>query len=666
LTGVPTQITIADLVLEALRNSRDPVPDNANLPFYYLGAVAPALGDFLPTRVEDGTGGTNAPYFAVWLPLLQLLAGTSDTPGLATNLRTIKSRLQRFSGAVRDEHKLALLDMKAELLALPGVITALRKQVASLDAIRTGMATSIVGARPLPKRPPTGGRHPRDVIHGHGTGTFWGQLRRRAADSGDPRLQAFGLGVTVGYAGALCGNPFLNGIVGAPYRNQWWRHRWVSQHVDAWVWGYYRTRERVRAAGREIVFGGASTGVPTPPYAAWNSIPGAELQSRFTIGGITPDAVFNAIRDNVAVPAHLPDELVTLWLDCYSEAVGDPPSPGVDAAGLQGAYALTWLITWITSSAELLGATPPDRINEPDDCGDRPDWVTPDGSVVVGGTLITPPTPSQPSPSVAQLASAVALAILGVVSFLLGGVVAGIALIAAAVAVVDEATDPDWNALRCYAGWVGNFIERFENAARDLLTIGALGPPYAVQLAHNEIQFVTFQEIVPAAAALRTCRSPSADEEVYPASEWRPTSVTMSNWTQYPTEPAELPTQISYAEGSWWPLHFVDGFSFVANPTGAVPPFSASQDNPLVATAGLPIVLDGNEQESRMRLAELGGIPQGLFGNAVDVSVALIRVPQAPLPDWDLDGDRGLGWPTWLWLNPPNPALGQPGVVVRQ
>jgi hypothetical protein len=550
-------------------------------------------------------------------------------------------------------------------LALPAVITALRGQLGRLNAIRTGLPDAIAGMRPRPKMPPTGDRHPRDVIHGHATGKFWGELRRRAADSNDPRLQAFGLGVSVGYAGALCGNPFLNGVVGAPYRNHWWRHRWVSHYVDAWVWGYYRTRERVRAQGREVVFDGASTGVPNPRYTAWDSIPGAELQSRFAIGGITSDTVLNAIRDGIAVPAHLPGELVTLWLDCYNEAVGDPPSPGVDSEGLQGAYALTWLTTWLTSSTELLGATPPDRINEPDDCGDRPDWVTPDGSVVVGGTLTPPPTPSQPSPSAAELASAVVLAILAVFSYLVGGAAAGIALIAAAVAVADEATDPDWQPLRCHTGWVRSFIERLENAFRELLTVGGLGPPYAAQLAHNEIQFVSFREIAPATAALRTCRSPSAEEgDLYPASEWRPNSP--SNWTRYPTEPAELPGQISYVEGSWWPLHFVDGFSFVANPTGTVPPFSASQDNPLAGPAGVPSVLDLNEWELQMGRAEAGGIPHGLFGNAVDVSVALIRAPQSPLPDWDLDGDRGHGWPTWLWRNPPNPATGRPGDVVRQ
>lgn len=663
MTGVPTQFAIADLVLETMRNAGEAVPDDAELPFFYLGAIGPALGDFLPTHVEDGTGGTNAPLFGVWLPVLNLLAGTPGTPGLAANLRTLKDTLRRFGDAVRDKDKFALLDMRSDLEALPGVITALQGQLAAINGIRTGMPAAIAGVQPRPKVPPASARHPRDAVHGHRTGTFWGELRRRAAESGDPRLEAFGLGASVGYAGALCGNPFVNGIVGAPYRNHWWRHRWVSHYVDAWVWGYYRTRERVRAAGQEIVF--TSNGrVPVPPYPAWDSIPGAELQDRFAIGGITPDEVLNAIRDGVPVAPRLPDELVTLWLDCLHDVFGDPPSSGVDAAGLQGAYAMTWLTTWIASSAALLGATAPDRINEPDDCGERPDWVTPDGGVVVGGTVVPPPQPSgQPNPSVAELASAIAVAILGVMSFLLGGAAAGIMLIVAAVAIIDEATDPDWDELRCHAGWVDTFVARLENAFRELLTIAGLSPPYAVQLAHNEIQFVSFGDIAPWTAALRTCRSPSAEEgEDYPASVWRPTTTAESNWTRYPTESPELPGQISYAEGSWWPRHFVDGFSFVLVNTPTGPTFPATQDNPFDAPGGMPSVLDRDEWERRMQRAELGGIPQGAFGNAVDVALGLIRAPQDEFLDWDLDGDRGLGWPTWVWLDP----AGQPGDVVRE
>ncbi|WP_283135743.1 hypothetical protein [Rhizohabitans arisaemae] len=662
MTGVPTQFAIADLVLAALRNAGEPVPDEADLPFFYLGAVGPAFGDFLPTRVEIGAAGSNSTLFDVWLPLFRLLAGTPGTPGMAANLRTLKDTLRRFGAAVRDEDKFALLDMKSDLTALPGLIATLRTRFGLINGIRTGLPDAIKAVRPLDKTPPAVDWHPRDTLHGHLTGKFWGELRRRGADSPDPRLKAFGLGAVVGYAGALCGNPFVNGAVGAPYRNHWWRHRWISHHVDAWVWGYYGTRERVRARGEEIVFSNSER-VPIPPYKAWDNIPGSELQNRFAIGGITPDTVLNSIRDGVAVPAHLPADLVTLWLDCYRDTVGDPPSPGVDPAGLQGAYAVLWLTTWINCSGELLGATPPHRINDPDGCGDRPDWVEVDGSVVSGGTVTPPPTINPPSPSAAEIASGIAAAILGVAAFLFGAAAAGIALIAAAVALVDDATDPDWQELHCHLGWVNSFLAQLENAFRDLLGAGGLGPPYADRLAHNEIQFQTWGgQIIPPDAALSTCRSPSALEGgEYPASTWVTGPGPVSNWPRYPAEPPEPPRQISYPEGSWYPRHFVDGFSFVDNGPTAVPRFPGTQDNPLDAPLGKPSVLDPDQWELRMQRAEHGGIPQGVFGNAVDVSLTLIRAPQSDLLNWDLDGDRGIGWPTWTMTDPTNP-----GHVVRE
>lgn len=665
MTGVPTQLAIADLVLRSLRNSGE-APADADLPFFHLGAVSPALGDFLPTRVETA-GGTNAPLFGVWSSFLGVLAGTPGsppTPGLVANLRTLKDTLRRLGEAIDDEKKFELLNMKPELDALSGIVTAMTAQLAAINAARGAARTAIDAARPLPKVPPAGGWHPRDALHGHRTGVFWDELRRKASTSTDPRVRAFGLGVSVGYAGALCGNSFVNGVVGGPFRNHWWRHRWASHHIDAWVWGYYRKRDQLRTAGEEIVFPPGSGGrVPFPAYASWHNIPGAQLQDSFAIGGITSDTVLNAFRDRIPVPPFLPGPLVTLWLDAHNGAIGTPPSPGVNAAGLQGAYAMTWLTTWITSS-DVFGTTPPDQIKEPQGCGPTPPWVQVDGSVVVGGTVVPPPPLSQPTPSLSDFISAIAAAILAGTNYLVGNVAAGSALLAAAVAMVDDETDPDWDQLRCHIGWVNAFVARLENAFRDLLAIAGLGPPYATALTHNDIKFVTLGDIEPSGAALGSCRSPSALESNYPRSAWSPPSPPgPSNWNDYPAEPPEPPRQTSYPGGPWWPSHFVDGWRFVDNGLTAVPRYTSTQDNPVDAPAGKPTVLDPGAWEERMKRVEQGFNPDvRLFGNAVDVALAVIRGPQDKLLDWDLGGDRGHGWPTWVWANP----AGLPGPVARQ
>jgi len=59
-----------------------------------------------------------------------------------------------------------------------------------------------------------------------------------------------------------------------------------------------------------------------------------------------------------------------------------------------------------------------------------------------------------------------------------------------------------------------------------------------------------------------------------------------------------------------------------------------------------------------MQLAEHGETPQGMFGNAVDVALTLFRrTPAQKLLSWDLDGDRGVGWPTWLLKDGIGPAV---------
>ncbi|GLY29690.1 hypothetical protein [Kineosporia sp. NBRC 101731] len=661
MTGVATHLAIADLVLQARRAGGEPVLADSELPFYRLGAIAPLLGDFLPTRAE-APDTDNAALFQVWAPILDLLAGVPGappTPGLVENLLKIKDALRRFQEAVVAQDKFALLGMKDELLALSDTVNALTAQVAGINGLRSRVVRAVAQAAPVVKDPPAQNWPPRQVLKGHRPGRFWTQLRRRCAASPDPRLQAFALGIPVAIATTLAASSFVNGVTGGPDRNHWWRHRWISQYVDAWAWGYVATRSDLRAGGEEIVFE-LQNRLPRPRYRAWKDIAGAELQDLIGIGGITHTAVLDALRDDVALPAFLPSELVDAWVEGYRDVVG-APVPSVDAGALHGAYALTWLTTWIASSGQLLGTTAPDRINEPDACGDRPAWAAPDGSVVVGGTLYTPPQVEQPGPSAGEIASAIIAAILGLAAFATGNVAGGFGAIAAAVLLIDDATDPDWHALRCHAGWLQVFVAHLDIAFRDLLSTTALAPPWAVQLEHNEIQFVATGSVEPTTAALNTCRSPHPAEEAYPASVWRPAPGD-SNWTAYPNQAPESPPQTSYAEGSWWPSHFIDGRRFTDNGPTAVPRYSSQQDNPVATSpTGTASVLDQNLWDQRMAAAaNLAPFGFAGFGNALDVALTLQSRPDEPLPDWDLDADRGQGWPAWSHV----PGAG-PGVVTR-
>lgn len=543
----------------------------------------------------------------------------------------------------------------------------LRAQLGTVTGLLEPFAVAVqaVGRKGIDrwKIPLSRGWRVRNTLHGSGTGRFLREVRRRADASGDSRLMAYADGAVIAYAAALCGNSFINGIVGGPYRNHWWRNRWVSNYVDTWVWGYVEKRRKVRLTGDEIVFN-LQGRVPTPTLPTWDNLCGAELQKRIAIGGITETVVLNAIGSRTPLPAHLPAELIRLWLGSYRATYGTPPagmSDGIDGAAVQSAYALTWLNLWLGTSAGFLGCIPPDQVNLPDGCGSRPDWVAVDGSVVLpGGSVVAPPNPPMGSPSWAEVASAIALAILAGINYAVGNIAGGTALIAASVALLDDATPPDWDKLSCHAEWLAVYLTNLENALRELLVAAGLGYPYTVQLAHNEIQFSPMSggQVVPPTAALNTCRSVSSLQNVYPRSFWSPSPAQLSNWTQYPTEPAEDPGQRSYHQLLAWPLDFVDGMVFTPAPGG----FSSSQTNPVRMSGPTPTVISHEEWEQRSSQLATDDTVGGPFGNAVDVAGLLLSTDANAYLDWDLDNDRGIGWPTWFWDNPSVP----PGHVQRE
>ncbi|CAN5539612.1 hypothetical protein BH09ACT7_BH09ACT7_35440 [soil metagenome] len=679
MTGIPTQFAIADLVLEVRRASGQPVPSDADLPFFYLGSLGPQFGEFLPARPELGAAEPNSRVFTAWLPVLGLLAGTPGTPGLFENLATLRDRLNWIRGLANQADlaaKLELIANKDKAEELPGIIDALNAQLATVSGLFAGFFGDVTKAGPSANsggvvfdsnsrwkfRLPAEWRT-RDTLHNSHTGRFLQEIRQRATDSGDSQLQAYADGATIAYASALCGNPFINSVAGAPHRNHWWRHRWVANYVDTWVWGYVEKRRKLRDSGQEIVFT-MSERVPNPLLRTWDNVCAAELHRRITFGGITPSSVFGFIAAGTPVSADLPTKLVDLWLAAYAATYGPPPpTSGVDAAGVQSAYSLTWLTLWIGTSAEFLGNNPPDQINLPDSCGPTPDWVGVDGSVVLpGGSVVTPPAFPTGSPSVAEIASAIAAALLAILNYAVGNVAAGTALLAGAIALLDDATPPDWDALHCHAEWVAVYLANFENAVRDLLVTAGLVPPYTTQLSHNEIQLNPLGggQVVPPTAALNTCRSRSDDE--YPRSVWQPTT---SSWTLYPSEAGEARQQLSYSTSPVWPRHFVDGFTATAVPGSVPPSFTSTQDNPLAIRDGIPTVLSADEWDERLKIAtDSGVLDVTAFGNAVDVANALLDADMnaTPFLDWDLDGDRGLGWPTWAWPDPD----ADPGQIVPE
>jgi len=665
MPGIPTKFVVAEKVLERLLKDdalqARPLKDAANLPFFYLGALGAAFGDLIAARPDVGAGGPNTPYFQVWLPVLSMFAGTpaqaatAATSGVYKDLKQLRDVLNKLDEIVKkavhgnpaqkDIQKVALIGMQDELKALSAAVTDLQNIIATLRTVRATIASRIFAGGPVPKSPPSKSWQVRDTLHGSHTGRFLREINQLASAGDDPRQKAYALGATIGYATDLCGNPFVNSVVGAPYRNHWWRHRWISNYIDTWVHGYYKL-----GGGNSVNV--PTNGVPNPLYTNWPNVCEANLQKKIELPGLSVDAMFDAIRTNGMVPAVLPSSFVEFWQKAFNTAYGPPDvnSPIANSDNIQSACAMTWLILWIQTSGEAIPCIPGDQIDYPDDCGTRPPWVFVDGSAITGnGTVNAPPAPSRDTdPSVSEVISGIVLGILAVAAWVGGVLVAAVeALIASGAAIADGLTDPDWEELRCYVGWTIAFQHNLTNTLHDVLTWAGLGFPYTLGLTHNDIAFVNTGQVSPLDAALNTARSRGRNN-VDPASRWNPTTDPASNWANFPVEAPEKPFEFAYPTPNTWPFHFVDGLQFVPV-TAPSPPAPPKQVNPVIAPPGKPpLVRDAAQFVVRQGMLKFPGTIGSFFGNAVDVSLDLIlNAKPAEFLDWDLDGDPGIGFPTW-------------------
>jgi hypothetical protein len=659
MPGIPTQFTVADLVLSRLVNA--PVTafltNPANRPFFYLGAIGPTLGDFLPSRPDAANLAASSPYYGAWQPILQILAGDSTvnppTPSFADDLRAMRTTLDRVTPAIEAKDVLALARMQDELGGLTSIVTRIQTiYIPAIQNINNQVLRAIQRSAPRVKVGPSSGWFARDTLLSSHTGSFATTLLRSAEESHDDRRRAYAIGYVVAYATNIAGAPFVNSIVGAPSRLHWWRCRAIANYVDTWVHGFYELVRR----GTLTTF---TNDVPAPAYTTWPNVNGAKLHVRIELGGVSPDAVLASIRDRTHVPVALPPDFVDgFWLPAYRKVYGDPAAAGIDAAGVHGAYALTYLVLWLQTSGEILPSAPPDRINLPDNCGDRPDWVAVDGSVLVPGQPNASPPPKTPDkdPDIAELLSALFVALLAVLSVAARAIAAGaLLLFAAAKLAIDGAAD--WAKLLCHVRWNRVYFDNLGNAMLDLLVGTGLAFPYTQKLAFAP-QLRALGIPIPFDAAPNTTRS-RLPEAPYPAMQW---PAIVSDWWTLPTG-LEAPAQVAYPFDPRYPSDFVDGNQFVrvVSPRPAPQPpdvtIQTKQQNPLfrLDANSVPLVHDKSEWTRRRGRLGVERAMTTPFGNAVDISLDLIAHPEVDLLDWDLAGDRGVGFPTWQLPTPTTP-----------
>ncbi|MGV1005038.1 MAG: hypothetical protein ACOYEV_09790 [Candidatus Nanopelagicales bacterium] len=186
-----------------------------------------------------------------------------------------------------------------------------------------------------------------DTWHYRRTGRFASTLWKLAQGDDDLMRYAVGYGSHIG--GDVAGHPFVNAIVGGPYRSHWHRHHLVENWIDAYARRYFgdtpRTKKCLRIKPEDTYLADAISG---SYYYRLTEFPGGQLPGKLA------DLLVKAVDDTFAgatVPPALSaadfDTTYRLWQEWFERAtrIGSAvkptpvPPPGSATATLFGSYA---------------------------------------------------------------------------------------------------------------------------------------------------------------------------------------------------------------------------------------------------------------------------------------------------------------------------------------
>lgn len=605
-----------------------------NSEFAHLGALGPDLLSFVPVdparldEVEASTDPTSLPL-ATQLALYRnptmvayamMFRKILDIWPILDELNAFLDTMDAIAAAEDLDALKAQKDASEAIKAQVATLTSLSGDATTLKAqIETMIASAIP---PIQKFPWSANGPSRwrdgEYLAWRRTGKFARRLTELAEDSGDDRLKAFAYGWLGHVGAAVTGEPFINQIVGGPYRTHWWRNRYVRNYVDAWTWGYYNTTATI------------TNDEPAPPYTQWASIScGANLHTSISLSGAPtgPEAA-KAVAFG-GLPEVLPTNLLDLIQKALDEVYAGAPKPDdLDASAFQRAYVGALGVLWFMSSGQ--GAMCPKPVGAPPStCSTPPDWVTSGG---------TPPTPD-PDVEVdpANTASAIVLAIIAIIAFLCGAWVAGAAAIAGAIAAAVAGLDIDWDELRCDLYWMRKVVFDGMNAIRSLLVEAGLAYPLNWELGQVGTDGLTTPALDRSGRPLTRTRGKGASTtgagDIYPHLMDASLGTAGINYLFYPVSGLEGPS------------------------TGAWPPDTLHYAN--AALSDLPL-------ENGGVLGDDGSFPtrDRFFGASVPNAVQVISAGGEGLVDYNLHGDRGYGWKTWnptlVGGTPTNPPINNP------
>ena len=516
----------------------------------------------------------------------------------------------------------------------------------------------------LPRANPKGDR-PYEYLRWHRSGQFAQALWSNAQSNNQ---KAFALGWMSHLAASVTGEPFVNNIVGGPYRTHWWRNRLASNFVDAWTFGFFE--ESSNGQGFPSIEGDT----PSPAYEDWAPLYGANLQDEFDVGDLA-HSVTNGIPDAVTamsqgestsgtpnllsqLAGQFPAEITTLIAAALEEAYPAsvqtelPMPPSLTAGAFANAYVGAFSVYWFMTSGDgplgnnIVGAPPSTT------CGTTPpSWAS------SASSNAPPPQQGSVVNTSGSAVCAAVLAILALLAFLTDNIAAGVALTVAAIEDVPSASI-NWPQVQCDVWWLQSLVDKALNALRDGLWILTLAYPPPIMLGSQD-----------------------PDGNWIPATDW-------TNISTGEDPPAQLPDNEPPAGGV--PLTKTNAFSRSnddgrsryprgldtgpdADGNAIIPdldffrfPVNAPLEtdnheypaNDVVAAGIYPNTIVNGLGVANGGVMQDGTFPtrNADFGDAVSNAIAVIQAKADGLSDYNLDGDRGYGWLGWRPEPLSNPA----------
>jgi hypothetical protein len=453
-----------------------------------------------------------------------------------------------------------------------------------------------------------------EFLRWHRTDIFARNLVNSADSSANDDLKAYAYGHLCHFAASVTGKPFINNIVGGPYRTHWWRNRLVSNFVDAWTFGRYETPAMM------------SGDTPTPAYTSpsWANINVANLQDRFNVAGLSapagklPDAVNAVATGNLgSLPQQFPSDLANYInqtiTDSYPAALLPklPPDMAFAPERVQEAFVGLFAVVWFMTSG-FGPMTPLQLGSAPSTCTSQPSWVG-------NGP---PPSPQQSGPSGGATATGVVLSILALLSFLFQNWPAGVAAVVGAIAAFASGGSIDWDQLGCNIFWLRNELLQAQLALADGLAKSGLGYPQPDKLGTTDSNGMVHPAVdgSPNGGMPLTKSSPGGDSPAVAMPPY-PHQLDASvggfadlNFFKFPQTPVETPITTSLPLGPGYAEQIVD--------------LSGLQNGGMLASHGFPT-------------------DNVFFGDAVANAQQVIADHAKTLPPFNLDADRGYGWKAW-------------------